>query len=125
MSHFSRISTKLRDIDIVKEALTDLEYMVRENAEVRGFSRWEKARADIVITAEDGRDIGFRDQGGEIEIIADFWGRGSFNRDEFVEKVTQRYAYRTIINKAKEQGFEIVADEQQEDGSIRVVVQRW
>lgn len=125
MSHFSRISTKLRDIDTVKEALNDLGYQVRKKAPVRGFSQWEKIEADIVITAEDGRDIGFRDQGGEIEIVADFWARGEFDREAFIEKVTQRYAYRTIIEKAEEQGFEVVTEENQEDGSIRIVVQRW
>ncbi len=125
MSHFSRVRTKLRDMEAVRRALEDLGYMVREDETVRGYSRHERARADIVVEAEDGRDVGFRQEGDEIHIVADFWNRRGLRYDEFINKVTQRYAYRTIVSKAEEQGFQIVKEEQQEDGSIRVVVQRW
>ncbi len=124
MSHFTRIQTKLRDIDLVKEALKDLGYAVRENTDVRGYSRWEQAHADVVIEAEDGQDIGFRREGERVEMIADFWNR-QLNREEFLQRVTQRYAYRMVIQQAEEQGFQVVKEEQQKDGSIRVVVQRW
>mgnify|MGYP005855285467 CR=1 FL=1 len=124
MSHFTRIQTRLRDIAIVKEALKDLKYAVRENDAVRGYSRWERVSADVVVEAEDGRDIGFRQDGDQVELVADFWNR-RLDQEAFLQRITQRYAYRMVIQKAGEQGFQVVKEEQQQDGSIRVVVQRW
>ena len=124
MSHFTRIETKLRDIGVVKEALQEMGYAVRERANVRGYNAGAEAHADLVIEAEDGRDIGFRQVGDQVEIVADFWNR-PIDQVKFLKRVTQQYAYRMIIQRAEEQGFQVVKTERQDDGSIRVVVQRW
>ncbi len=42
-----------------------------------------------------------------------------------MNKVTQRYAYQTVVSQSNKQGFQIAEQQQNQDGSIRLVVQRW
>jgi hypothetical protein len=123
MSHFSRVKTQLRDIATVQQVLEDLGYTV-ETGDVRGYSS-QRAKADIVVRTDKNYDIGFYQQDdGSVAMIADFWGL-SIDRDQFLEKITQRYAYLTVVEQAAEQGWQIAEEEVQEDGSLRLVMQRW
>jgi hypothetical protein len=45
--------------------------------------------------------------------------------DGFVREVTQRYAYQTVVKETTKVGFQVAEQQQQKDGSIRLVVQRW
>ena len=45
--------------------------------------------------------------------------------DRFLNMVTQRYAYHTVLSTTKAQGFHVTEEAKAEDGSIRLVVQRW
>jgi hypothetical protein len=123
MSHFTRVRTKLRDIESVRRALHDLGYTTRAGV-VKGYLEGEKTEAEVVVEVEDGRDVGFRYEDGEVVLVGDFWRR-EVSGQGFMEKVTQQVAYNTIIDKATAQGFTVTVDEQQEDGSRRIIVQRW
>ena len=43
----------------------------------------------------------------------------------FLKRVTQSYAYHTVVNETSNQGFQVAEQQKNEDGSIRLVVQRW
>ena len=45
--------------------------------------------------------------------------------DGFLNQVTQRYAYHTVLNESSQQGFQVAEQVANEDGSIRLVLQRW
>jgi hypothetical protein len=122
MSHFTRIRTKLTDIHTVQKALEELGYTVL-SGRVRGY-RGQETEADLVVKTDSGYDIGFRDEGSAVVMVADLWGL-RINRDEFLNKVAQKYAYITVVEQAKEQGWQMATEENQEDGSIRLVLQRW
>ena len=122
MSHFTRVRTQLRDLDTVRQALTNLGYNVR-SGEVRGYGR-ERATADVVVEVSSGYDIGFRHDGKVVSLVGDFWGL-KVKPDEFIAKVTQQYAYVTVMNQATEQGWQVVGEDKQPDGSIKLVVERW
>lgn len=122
MSHFTRVRTQLRDLDTVRKALTNLGYAVR-SGEVRGYGR-ERASAEVVVEVGGGYDVGFRQDGKIVSLVGDFWGL-KVKPEEFIAKVTQQYAYVTVMNQAAEQGWQVVGEETQPDGSIKLVVERW
>jgi len=122
MSHFTRVKTQLRDMEVVKRALADLGYIVGEG-EVRGYAN-QVATAEFVVKMDGGFDIGFRKDNGLVTMVADMWGL-KINRDEFLSKLAQRYAYLTILDQAAQQGWQVAGEEIQEDGSVRLVMQRW
>ncbi len=126
MSHFSNIKTQIRNLDSLEAALTDLEVTWKAGPQqVRGY-RGQTRTAEVVIEQDNGYDIGFSSNGQEYELVADlqFWQQ-AWSVDRFLNKVTQRYAYHTVVRETSHQGFQIAEQQQNQDGSIRLVVQRW
>lgn len=126
MSHFSQIKTQLRNLASLQTALTDLGIDWKPGpCPVRGY-RGQTINAEVAIEQENGYDIGFRWNGNEYELVADlqYWQQ-SCSVDRFLNKITQRYAFQTVLNEATKQGFQVAEQQQNEDGSIRLVVQRW
>lgn len=122
MSHFTRVRTQLRNIDTVKQALENLGYAVSEG-KVRGY-QGNLEQADLVVNVGSSYDIGFRKEGENVVMVADFWGL-NIKREQFLKQVSQKYAYLTIMQQAESQGWQSVTEEVQTDGSIRLVMQRW
>lgn len=126
MSHFSQIKTQLRNLNSLQAALTDLGIVWKSGSEaIRGY-RGKTQAAEIAIEQDNGYDIGFRWNGSEYELVADlqFW-RQTLTVDRFLSRVTQRYAYHTVLNETTQKGFQVTEQQQNNDGSIRLVLQRW
>ena len=45
--------------------------------------------------------------------------------ERFISKVTQMYAYHTIISKTEEDGYQIVEQKNKNDGSIELILTKW
>jgi hypothetical protein len=126
MSHFSQIKTQIRNIDSLKEALTQLGIDWKDGPrEVRGY-RGQTNAAEITIEQDNGYDIGFKWNGKEYELVADlqYWQQ-NLSVEGFLRQVTQRYAYQTVVKETARVGFQVAEQKQNEDGSISLVVQRW
>lgn len=126
MSHFSQIKTQIRNLASLKSALSDMGLDWKEGpAGVRGY-RGQTHTAEIAIEQDNGYDIGFTWNGNEYELVADlqFW-RQNWSVDRFLSHVTQRYAYHTVLNETADKGFQVAEEQRNEDGSIRLVLQRW
>jgi hypothetical protein len=126
MSHISRIKTQMVEREHLVQALTDLGYACqvgdlgirslgaeRRNVEVR-----------IKLGGVFGRQVGFAKAGSTYEMVADWWGAGSAERTQFLQQVTQRYAYHAARAKLQAQGFDLVNEETSQDGQIRLVLRR-
>jgi hypothetical protein len=127
MSHFSNIKTKIRNVESLTAALTDLGIDWKTGSQtVRGY-QGDTRTAAVTIQQDNGYDIGFCDNGNnEYELVADlqFWQQ-NWSVDRFLNQVTQRYAYHTVVTEATKQGFQVAEERNQQDGSIKLVVQRW
>jgi hypothetical protein len=126
MSHFSQIKTQIRNLSSLESALSDLGIDWKSGPrEVRGY-RGQTTQAEIAIAQDNGYDIGFRWNGQEYELVADlqYWQQ-NLTVNGFLNQVTQRYAYHTVMNETTKQGFQVAETQKQADGSIRLVLQRW
>jgi hypothetical protein len=126
MSHFSNIKTKIRNLNSLKAALKDLDVDWKDSSGlVRGY-QGQTHQAEVVIEQNNSYDFGFCWNGSEYELVADlqYWQQ-PLTVDGFLRQVTQRYAYHTVVNETANQGFAIAEQAHNEDGSIRLVVQRW
>ena len=126
MSHFSNIRTKIRNLNSLKAALGDLNVDWKDGSGiVRGY-QGKTHQAEVVIEQSNNYDFGFCWNGSEYELVADlqYWQQ-QLTVEGFLRQVTQRYAYHTVVNETAEQGFAIAEEAKNEDGSIRLVVQRW
>ena len=126
MSHFSQIKTQIRNLTSLQAALTDLGIAWKSGPrEVRGY-QGQTHTAEIVIEQDNGYDIGFVWNNQDYELIADlqFW-RQDWSVEGFLRKITQRYAYNTVVSETTQKGFQVAEQQNQADGSIRLVLQRW
>ncbi len=126
MSHFSNIKTQIRNLDSLKSALTDLGIDWKDESKtVKGY-QGNTRTAEVVIEQDNNYDIGFSWNGAEYELVADleYWQQ-PLTVDGFLRQVTQRYAYNTVRNEAGKQGFQVTEEQKNDDGSLRLVVQRW
>ena len=126
MSHFSNIKTKIRNLSSLKSALNDMGIDWKEGSgSVRGY-QGETRNAVVVVEQDNNYDIGFSWNGSEYELVADlqYWNQ-PLTVEGFLRQVTQRYAYHTVIEATNKKGFNISEEQKNEDGSIRLVVQRW
>jgi hypothetical protein len=126
MSHFSNIKTQIRNVVSLQAALSDLGVDWKSGPRsVRGY-QGQTRTAEVVIEQDNDYDIGFSWNGKEYELVADlqYWQQ-SLSVDGFLNRVTQRYAYHTVMQETAKQGFQVAEQQQNQDGSIRLVVQRW
>lgn len=128
MSHFSQIKTKIRNLESLQSALTDVGTNWKAGPrQVKGYQGQTQV-AEIVIEQDNGYDIGFRrnEQTQEYELVADlqYWQQ-PLTVEGFLSQITQRYAFHTVLNETAHQGFQVAEQQVNSDGSIRLVVQRW
>lgn len=126
MSHFSKIKTSLTDLTLLKKTLDDL--AITWDADVQLIKGYKNQNhfANLVIKQTNGYDVGFTWNGLEYQLVADlqFWQQ-PWSVESFLDKVSQRYAYNAIIKATDEKGFQTIQEVVQENGSIKLTLQRW
>lgn len=130
MSHFSRIRTTFRHRTALVHCLEELGYDVTENTTVQGHHGCHEV--DIAATTGRGSGIGFvQNSDGSYDMVADWWGvRGSEKQMAAELKtraaaIQKEYAKKMVLAQTKADGFELVSETAEEDGTIRLVVRRW
>ncbi len=126
MSHFSKVKTQIRSLEPLQTALTELGVDWKSgNVPMRGHEG-SSTTAELVIEQSNGYDVGFQWNGSEYALVADmqFWQQ-PWTVESFLQKVTQRYAIATVMSESNDQGFALSEQQVREDGSVRLVLQRW
>nr|ALL97337.1 ycf35 [Pyropia endiviifolia] len=126
MSHFTKIQTTIHDLNLLKHALTDLGLIWDMNSSHIQVGENNQQKVDILIKQDNLSHIGFLLKDNKYDLVADLqlWEQ-PWSIEVFLDKLSQKYAYYSIIEETKRQGFEKMEQISQNDGSIKLVVQRW
>jgi hypothetical protein len=131
VSHFSRIRTRFRNRNALLECLAEMGLSVEEETTIRGYRGL--LNVDVAARSADGSEIGFLINGdGSFDLVADWWtkkgsGKGRIVRklEEMAGRIQQEYTRRIVLEQARNDGFSVVEETGEKDGSIRIVVRRW
>ena len=128
MSHFSTIKTQLKDSEPLIKALNNLGYITNQEEKfIKGY-KGKFTAVDISMNLPGDTKVGFKwdNNSNAYELVTDLdlW-KFNIPVERFISKVTQMYAYETIISKTKEDGYQIVEQKNQNDGSIELVLTKW
>tara|TARA_B100000085_G_scaffold238171_1_gene227547 strand:+ start:31 stop:423 length:393 start_codon:yes stop_codon:yes gene_type:complete len=128
MSHFSTIKTQLKEAEPLIKALNNLGYDVsQEQKFIKGY-RGKFTNVDISINLPSDTNVGFKwdNNSNSYELVTDLdlW-KFEIPVERFISKVTQMYAYQTIISKTTEDGYQVVEQKNKNDGSIELVLTKW
>ena len=128
MSHFSTIKTQLKDSEPLIKALNSLGYIINQEEKfIKGY-KGKFTAVDISMNLPGDTKVGFKwdNNSNAYELVTDLdlW-KFELPVERFISKITQMYAYETIISKTKEDGYQIVEQKNQNDGSIELVLTKW
>ena len=128
MSHFSTIKTQLKESEPLILALNNLGYTINQEEKfVKGY-KGKFTAVDISMNLPGDTKVGFKwdNNSNAYELVTDLdlW-KFEIPVERFISKVTQMYAYQTIISKTKEDGYQIVEQKNKNDGSIELVLTKW
>ena len=128
MSHFSTIKTELKESEQLITALNHLGYQInRDEKFVKGY-KGKFTAVDISMHLPGDTQVGFKwdSNSNAYELVTDLdlW-KFEIPVERFISKVTQMYAYQTIISKTQEDGYQIVEQKNKNDGSIELVLTKW
>ena len=128
MSHFSTIKTQLKDSEPLIKALNSLGYIINQEEKfIKGY-KGKFTAVDISMNLPGNTKVGFKwdNNSNAYELVTDLdlW-KFELPVERFISKVTQMYAYETILSKTKEDGYQIVEQKNQNDGSIELVLTKW
>ena len=129
MSHFSTIKTKIKDYDVLVKALNNLgQEVTGNNQELVVSGPHGKGHEKVVADVAIGTDIGFRYStvSQTYELVTDLhtWDQ-PVPVERFLDKLAQEYALVHIKSQSLEDGYEIVEEKRELDGSVELVVTRW
>ena len=128
MSHFSTIKTQLKEAEPLIMALNNLGYIINQEEKfVKGY-KGKFTAVDISMNLPGDTKVGFKwdNHSNAYELVTDLdlW-KFELPVERFISKVTQMYAYQTIVSKTKEDGYQIVEQKNKNDGSIELVLTKW
>ena len=128
MSHFSTIKTQLKEVKPLIKALDQLGYVINQETNfVKGY-RGQFTEVDISMDLPGETKVGFKwdinSNSYELVTDLDLW-KFDLPVERFISKVTQMYAYHTILSKTEEDGYQIVEQKNKNDGSIELVLTKW
>ena len=128
MSHFSTIKTKLKEAEPLIKALNQLGYEINQEKKfIKGY-KGQFTAVDISMDLPSNTKVGFKwdNNSNSYELVTDLdlW-KFDLPVERFISKITQMYAYNTIISKTEEEGYQIVEQKNQNDGAIELVLTKW
>ena len=131
MSHFTKVKTKIKDLNMLKQALEALgmSFEEAENRQKVVVKGWENNNVEAEMSINPGCSYGIAVNrvNDEYELNADWWAIETWTgktQQELLNKIDKQYAYETIMDKIKSQGYSVVTEEESKE-QIKLVVRRW
>jgi hypothetical protein len=131
MSHYSRVRTQFRHREALIACLKNLGYAVETDTVIRGHHG--EHEVDIAVRKKKGYGVGFvKSPDGTYDMVADWWGvAGADERKitqelaEQADSIQKEYAKKMVLEQAALDGFEVVSQTEEQDGTLRIVIRRW
>lgn len=134
MSHFTTLATQLTDTEALCAALADVGYRdVEVHDEAQPLYGWQgdqrQDRAHVIVRREHvggaSNDLGFlRQHDGRFLAVISEYDRSTHDQ-AWLGRVTARHAYHVTSKALAGQGFDIVDEATDRDGTVRLVLRRF
>jgi len=122
MSHFTTIDTQIQDIGALRGACTEMDLILADNAEARGYGT-AKTRGDYVIRLKGPYDIALnREHNGSYGLTTD-WYAGHVAKEVGADygRLLQLYAVHKTQIEAKKKGY-TCRRQALADGSVKLIL---
>ena len=134
MSHISKIDTTIKDLTILKKALTNInmKFIEAQNDQlitVHGYGK-DEIIENCIMEIKTGckYSIGVRKVDQNYEFVADWWAIETFTglkQEDILNKITRQYAYENVLDKVKDMGYNVVEEKQDLQQNVKLTLRRW
>jgi hypothetical protein len=131
MSHFSRIKTTFRHREALVHCMQELGYSVEVDTAIKGYHGMHNV--DIAARKSNGYALGFVKNADETyDLVADWYGVSGKKERQIAEElkkqaetIQKEYAKKMVLEQVVKDGFSVVTETEEQDGTVRIVVRRW
>lgn len=131
MSHFSRIRTTFRRREALIQCMQELGYTVETDTTITGYHG--QHNVDIAVKKSGRYYLGFvENPEGTYDMVADWWGISGKGEKKITEElnhqaeiIQKEYAKKIVLEQTAADGFDLVSETEENDGTVRIVVRRW
>jgi alanine racemase len=131
MSHYSRVKTQFRHREALIACLVNLGYDVETDTAIKGHHG--EHTVDIAVRKAKGYGVGFvKSPDGTYDMVADWWGVAGEDERMMTQELARQagtiqkeYAKKMVLEQAALDGFEVISQTDEQDGTLRIVVRRW
>jgi Protein of unknown function (DUF1257) len=122
MSHFTTITTQIRDVEALRMAVKELGLTLTENAAARGYASNE-TRGDFVIRLKGPYDVALnKTEGGAYGLTTDWWdGHVEKEMGANFGRLLQLYGVHKTMIESRKRG-RLVRRQAHADGSIKLTI---
>ena len=122
MSHFTTITTQIKDPEALRSACNEMGLALLQNVEARGYYE-NKIKGEFVVRLKGHYDIALNKQpDGSFGLTADLWqGHVEQEVGQGYGKLLQLYGVHKAMREARKKGH-LVRRSQQQDGAIKLVI---
>ncbi len=128
MSGGGIIGLEIRCLAVLIKSIVDLGREYKELTTMRGEDGTIHT-VDLVLKDENGNNVGFEKTAkGDYKVIADTRGLNASQlkqQQQFIHRIRQRYAYNSVTQELKKQGYVIAEEEKIQNNTIRLVARKW
>ena len=111
--------------------MQDLGYTVEVNTTIRGYHG--EHTVDIAAKKSTGYGLGFvLNPDGTYDLVGDWWGISGTGERKIAEELKRQaetlqkeYARKMVLEQTAADGFDLVSETEERDGTVRIVVRRW
>ena len=122
MSHFTTITTQVRDVAALRAAVAELGLQLLPDADARGFAS-QTRRGDYVIRLKGPFDIALNRQPNAAYGLTTDWWDGHVEREVGKDfgRLLQLYGVHKTVVEARKKGWSVLR-KQQPNGSIKLIL---
>jgi hypothetical protein len=125
------MKTRFRHREVLISCLQDLGFSPETDTTIRGHDGLHNV--DIAVKTAGGYGIGFVQTADETyDMVADWWGITGIGQKKIALElkrqagtIQKEYARKMVLLETEKDGFEVVSQTEDADGTVRIVVRRW
>ena len=125
MSHITKVRTRLRDGQVLRETLKGLGYEVFERGILSNGSSSGHGRRVNILAKKRGYKIGFMrpTEAHPFDVLAD-WEIQKRHREDILNEIFQAYSLKKIRKAARIRGYVIVKNRTNQKGQIEMTLRK-
>jgi len=125
------VKTQFRHRGALIACLKNLGYEVETDTVITGHHG--EHTVDIAVRKAKGYGVGFvKNPDGTYDMVADWWGVAGTDERKMAQElavqagtIQKEYAKKMVLEQAALDGFAVVSQTEEQDGTLRIVVRRW